>query len=70
VIAGELEDLRQTTDKTRNQLNESQQRERVLMRRLTAKEQETQDYVVSNYFIWHSNVLNRGVPECAITLDF
>ncbi|EFA08115.1 pre-mRNA-splicing regulator female-lethal(2)D [Tribolium castaneum] len=42
---GELEDLRQTTDKTRNQLNESQQRERVLMRRLTAKEQETQDYV-------------------------
>lgn len=48
VLAGELEDLRQTADRTRTQLSESQQRERVLMRRLTAKEQETQDYVVSS----------------------
>lgn len=42
-------ELRQTTERTRVQLSESLQREKVLVRRLAAKEQETQDYVVSNY---------------------
>lgn len=49
VITGELVELRQTTEKTRVQLSESLQREKVLVRRLAAKEQETQDYVVSNW---------------------
>lgn len=48
VLAGELAELRQSTERTRTQLYESQQREKVLVRRLAAKEQETQDYVVSN----------------------
>lgn len=47
VLAGELNELRQSTERTRAQLSESQQREKVLVRRLAAKEQETQDYVVS-----------------------
>ncbi|KAJ8923188.1 hypothetical protein NQ315_001742 [Exocentrus adspersus] len=42
---GELAELRQTSERLRAQLLDSQQRERVLVRRLTAKEQETQDYV-------------------------
>lgn len=46
-LAGELTDLRQANDRMRLQLTDSQQREKVLVRRLTAKEQETQDYVVS-----------------------
>lgn len=47
VIAGELAELRQSAERTRVQLTESLQREKVLVRRLAAKEQETQDYVVS-----------------------
>lgn len=47
VIAGELAELRQSAERTRVQLSESLQREKVLVRRLAAKEQETQDYVVS-----------------------
>lgn len=47
LIAGELTELRQAADRTRTQLLDSQQREKVLVRRLTAKEQEMQDYVVS-----------------------
>lgn len=47
VLTGELTELRQTAERTRAQLCESQQREKVLVRRLAAKEQETQDYVVS-----------------------
>ncbi|KAK9743664.1 WTAP/Mum2p family [Popillia japonica] len=42
---GELAELRLTADRSRCQLTESQQREKVLVRRLAAKEQETQDYV-------------------------
>ncbi|CAG9773904.1 unnamed protein product [Ceutorhynchus assimilis] len=42
---GDLHDLRQTNERVRNQLHEGQQREKLLVRRLTAKEQETQDYV-------------------------
>lgn len=49
MVAGELAELRQTTDRMRAQLTESQHREKVLVRRLAAKEQETQDYVVSNW---------------------
>lgn len=48
VIAGELAELRQAAERTRVQLTESLQREKVLVRRLAAKEQETQDYVVSS----------------------
>ncbi|CAG9858314.1 unnamed protein product [Phyllotreta striolata] len=42
---GELAELRQLTERTKGQLFESQQREKTLVRRLAAKEQETQDYV-------------------------
>ncbi|XP_018327965.1 pre-mRNA-splicing regulator female-lethal(2)D [Agrilus planipennis] len=42
---GEIADLRQALEKARAQLSESQQREKVLVRRLAAKEQETQDFV-------------------------
>ncbi|CAG9812448.1 unnamed protein product [Phaedon cochleariae] len=42
---GELADLRETHERAKAQLLDSQQREKVLVRRLTAKEQETQDYV-------------------------
>jgi len=45
VIAGEIADLRQSIEKLRAQLSDSQQREKVLVRRLAAKEQETQDLV-------------------------
>ncbi|CAH0564806.1 unnamed protein product [Brassicogethes aeneus] len=41
---GELLELRQQSERVRLQLQDSQQREKVLVRRLTAKEQETQDY--------------------------
>lgn len=36
-------------EKLKQRLADSQHRERVLMRRLTAKEQEVQDYAVSLY---------------------
>ncbi|XP_076272843.1 pre-mRNA-splicing regulator female-lethal(2)D [Rhynchophorus ferrugineus] len=42
---GEILDLRQANDRLRGQVHDSQQREKMLVRRLTAKEQETQDYV-------------------------
>nr|CAH7752686.1 unnamed protein product [Callosobruchus chinensis] len=42
---GELAELKHTVEKTRLQLVDSQQREKILVRRLTAKEQEMQDYV-------------------------
>ncbi|KAG5896947.1 hypothetical protein JTB14_024794 [Gonioctena quinquepunctata] len=42
---GELTDLQQANERVKAQLIDSQQREKVLIRRLTAKEQETQDYV-------------------------
>ncbi|KAJ8973182.1 hypothetical protein NQ317_007158 [Molorchus minor] len=42
---GELADYRQASERMRVQLLDSQQREKVLVRRLAAKEQETQDYV-------------------------
>ncbi|XP_065155167.1 pre-mRNA-splicing regulator female-lethal(2)D isoform X2 [Atheta coriaria] len=42
---GELSDLRQNYERTKVQLTESQQREKLLVRRLAAKEQEMQDYV-------------------------
>uniref|UniRef100_V5GU83 Pre-mRNA-splicing regulator n=1 Tax=Anoplophora glabripennis TaxID=217634 RepID=V5GU83_ANOGL len=45
---GELAELRQTSERLKAQLLDSQQREKVLVRRLTAKEQEMQDYVVSS----------------------
>lgn len=48
-LAGDVHELRQANDRIRSQLHEAQQREKLLVRRLTAKEQETQDYVVS---IW------------------
>lgn len=57
VLAGEVTELRQTNERTRSQLAESQQREKVLVRRLAAKEQETQDYVVSTTATASSNVL-------------
>lgn len=46
-LAGNIFELRQTNDKIRSQLVEAQQRERMLVRRLTSKEQENQEYMVS-----------------------
>lgn len=51
LIAGELADLRLLTERTKGQLFESQQREKTLIRKLAAKDQETQDYVVSTVTI-------------------
>lgn len=48
IIAGELAELRQSWDRSKVQLLDSQQCEKALIRRLTAKEHEMQDYVVSN----------------------
>ncbi|XP_056639094.1 pre-mRNA-splicing regulator female-lethal(2)D [Diorhabda carinulata] len=42
---GELADLRQANERIKGQLLESQQKEKTLVRKLAAKEQETQDYV-------------------------
>ncbi|XP_072391213.1 pre-mRNA-splicing regulator female-lethal(2)D [Diabrotica undecimpunctata] len=42
---GDLADLRLVNERIKGQLFESQQREKTLVRRLAAKEQETQDYV-------------------------
>ncbi|XP_066259716.1 pre-mRNA-splicing regulator female-lethal(2)D [Euwallacea similis] len=42
---GDIHELRQTNDRVRTQLHEAQQGEKLLVRRLTAKEQETQDYM-------------------------
>lgn len=47
VIAGENNEQRQTIDKLKAQLSEIQQREKTMVRRLAAKEQEMQDYMVS-----------------------
>ncbi|XP_050297768.1 pre-mRNA-splicing regulator female-lethal(2)D [Anthonomus grandis grandis] len=42
---GDLHELRQSSERIKSQLQEAQQREKMLVRRLTAKEQETQDYL-------------------------
>jgi len=56
-LAGDSLELRQDNDRLRNQLLEAQQREKLLVRRLTAKEQETQDYVVSIWRVQHKMFL-------------
>lgn len=48
VVAGEVAGLREAAERARGLHQESQQREKVLVRRLAAKEQEMQDYVVSS----------------------
>lgn len=48
MVAGEALEQRQASERLRAQLAESQQREKVLVRRLAAKEQETQDLAVSS----------------------
>lgn len=65
-------DLRQTNDKIKSQLNESQQREKVLVRRLTAKEQETQDYVVSkqNKKTYYQKNINSNVLNYVVVYWF
>lgn len=50
VVAGDLAALRETEDRHRTLYAESQQREKVLVRRLAAKEQEMQDYAVCHFF--------------------
>ncbi|KAL1494334.1 hypothetical protein ABEB36_009949 [Hypothenemus hampei] len=42
---GDIHELRQNNERVKNQLQEAQHRQRVLVRQLTAKEQETQDYM-------------------------
>lgn len=50
VCAGSLEKAKEIEDRVKQQYAESQHREKVLVRRLAAKEQEIQDYVVSIFF--------------------
>lgn len=47
ICAGSLEKAKEAEDRIKQQYAESQHREKVLVRRLAAKEQEIQDYVVS-----------------------
>lgn len=49
VVAGETAALRDSEERLRTLYAESQQREKVLVRRLAAKEQEMQDYVVGAF---------------------
>ncbi|XP_060522203.1 pre-mRNA-splicing regulator female-lethal(2)D [Cylas formicarius] len=60
---GEIVELRQSTDRLKPQLLDAQQREKVLMRRLTAKEQETQDYVCQL-----NELKNSQVPSSSSSL--
>lgn len=46
-ISGDLTSLREAEDRLRLQTIDSQQREKLLVRRLAAKEQEMQDVAVS-----------------------
>lgn len=50
ISAGSLEKTKEIEERIKQQYSESQHREKVLVRRLAAKEQEIQDYVVSTYF--------------------
>lgn len=50
-ISGDLTSLREAEDRLRLQTIDSQQREKLLVRRLAAKEQEMQDVAVSFFFI-------------------
>ena len=47
MCTGSLEKAKEVEDRIKQQYAESQHREKVLVRRLAAKEQEIQDYVVS-----------------------
>lgn len=49
IFKGVIEKLKEQEERLKQQIAESQHKERVLVRRLTAKEQEVQDYVVSLY---------------------
>lgn len=51
MCAGSLEKAKEVEDRIKQQYAESQHREKVLVRRLAAKEQEIQDYVVSTLII-------------------
>lgn len=52
VVAGETAALHETDDRHRALYADSLQREKVLVRRLAAKEQEMQDYVVCSGSFW------------------
>lgn len=49
-IAEELQTLRESETRLKQQYAESQRRERILVRRLAVKEQEIQDYAVNISF--------------------
>lgn len=51
VVAGEAAQLRESDERHRALYADSQQREKVLVRRLAAKEQEMHDYVVRSIFL-------------------
>lgn len=51
ICAGSLEKAKEIEDRIKQQYAESQHREKVLVRRLAAKEQEIQDYVVSSLIL-------------------
>lgn len=61
IFEGSLEKLREHEERIKQQHSESQHRERVLVRRLAAKEQELQDCMVRHLTIlshWHRHTTN------------
>lgn len=52
-----MEKAKEIEDRSKQQYAESQHREKVLVRRLAAKEQEIQDYVVSYFFYFTFYIL-------------
>lgn len=69
MFLGELAELRQAADKMKQQLSDSQQREKFLVRRIAVKEQESQDLVVSSNTDF-SNVLNFVLPYERVFREF
>lgn len=61
MCAGSLEKAKEVEDRIKQQYAESQHREKVLVRRLAAKEQEIQDYVVSTDFILVPYIYRRTI---------
>lgn len=54
-----MEKAKEVEDRIKQQYAESQHREKILVRRLAAKEQEIQDYVVSSILLCLKNCVNN-----------
>lgn len=55
----ELQNVRESESRYKQQINEAQKREKMLIRRLAAKEQEMQEYVVRS----SSRIIIESIPE-------